>query len=249
MSQAPPAARAWLAAGVRHQVLMRVMPSLRHDMAGPLSVVRMGNAVLKRYLDAEPADIGAARRRLEQNEGQLQELLKAIRGLNRWELTTSEHQEAALVVASALHLARPMLDLHGSQLEVPEPQTMLQDWPPLQPARGMYAVIGALCYLQDSAEAGGAPGVMRVLATPDGALQLGRHGKAAAADSESGHESGPDQAIVRAPESLSRHRHATELAPASLPVDRMALECLAESLRWPFVIGADSVTLPRPPAL
>ena len=40
--KASPGARSWIAAGVRHELLTRALPALRHDMAAPVSVMRMG---------------------------------------------------------------------------------------------------------------------------------------------------------------------------------------------------------------
>ena len=41
--KASPGARSWIAAGVRHELLTRALPALRHDMAAPVSVMRMGS--------------------------------------------------------------------------------------------------------------------------------------------------------------------------------------------------------------
>ena len=41
----PAIAADWMAAGVRHEILMRVLPTLRHDLLGPISVARMELAV------------------------------------------------------------------------------------------------------------------------------------------------------------------------------------------------------------
>ena len=50
--KASPGARSWMAAGVRHELLTRALPALRHDMAAPVSVIRMGILLLKRQVTA-----------------------------------------------------------------------------------------------------------------------------------------------------------------------------------------------------
>ena len=58
----PAIAADWMAAGVRHEILMRVLPTLRHDLLGPISVARMELAVMRRRLErADLAPQDAAR--------------------------------------------------------------------------------------------------------------------------------------------------------------------------------------------
>ena len=40
----PAIAADWMAAGVRHEILMRVLPTLRHDLLGPIWRRRTGCA-------------------------------------------------------------------------------------------------------------------------------------------------------------------------------------------------------------
>ncbi|RYY51946.1 MAG: hypothetical protein EOO24_66005, partial [Comamonadaceae bacterium] len=54
--KASPGARSWIAAGVRHELLTRALPALRHDMAAPISVIRMGLLMLKRQVAAPQID-------------------------------------------------------------------------------------------------------------------------------------------------------------------------------------------------
>lgn len=59
-----PGARSWIAAGVRHELLTRALPALRHDMAAPVSVIRMALLMLKRQVGADPFDLAACEERV-----------------------------------------------------------------------------------------------------------------------------------------------------------------------------------------
>ena len=212
------AADAWFAAGVRHELLMRVLPAIRHDMAGPLSVVRMGNTVLRRYLGAEPFDAAQSLKRLGQTEEQLQLTVAGIRALSRWDTEAAEAPRAAADIAQAMEMARPMLDLHGMQLS--ESVAAPAGWPEIVPGRVLYAVLGALAYLQDSATA-----PMTIRATADGGgLLFQRTPTGAAFD------------LLMLP------------AARPLQVDADALQVLLADLRWPVELTADSVALAEPHA-
>ena len=214
----PAPADAWYAAGVRHELLMRVLPAIRHDMAGPLSVVRMGNTVLRRYLGAEPFDAAQSLKRLGQTEEQLQLTVAGIRALSRWDTEGLEGQQAAADVAQAMEMARPMLDLYGMQLT--ESPTAPAEWPAVVPGRVLYAVLGALAYLQDSASA---PMVIHA-ASEGGAVRF--H-------------------AVPTGDSFDM-----EMRPAirRLQLGADALRVLCADLHWPVDVAADSVVLGAPAA-
>jgi hypothetical protein len=61
--KASPSARSWIAAGVRHELLTRALPALRHDMAAPVSVIRMALLMLKRQVGAATIDAVACEER------------------------------------------------------------------------------------------------------------------------------------------------------------------------------------------
>jgi len=211
------AGQAWHAAGVRHELLMRVLPVLRHDMAGPLSVARMGNTVLKRYLVAQPLDTELCQKRIAQNDEQLGQLVTGIRALNRWDVESSERAAPAMLWNMALEVARPTLEMHGLRLqsEGAEPPA---GWPDLVPARALYAALGALCYLQDSAMA---PATVSIRPSGDGLLL----------------QAAPTQPPPpEAPRPNGR----------PLRIDAASLACLADDLEWPIEIGETSVLLHRP---
>lgn len=212
------AAGAWYTAGVRHELLMRVLPAIRHDMAGPLSVVRMGNTVLRRYLGAEPFDAAQSLKRLGQTEEQLQLTVAGIRALSRWDTEAADGQPAPADIAQAMEMARPMLDLYGMHLS--ESVAAPAAWPGVVPGRVLYTVLGALAYLQDSANA-----PMAIQVEPaDGALHFRGTPTGAAFDLS-----------MRPP-------------TRRLRVDAAALQALCAELRWPVAVTADSVRLDTPAA-
>lgn len=217
-SGVPAAADAWFAAGVRHELLMRALPAVRHDMAGPLSVVRMGNTVLRRYLGAEPFDAALSLKRLGQTEEQLQLTVAGIRALSRWDTEGADSQQAVADVAQAMEMARPMLDLYGMQLS--ESPDAPPQWAPLAQGRVLYAVLGALSYLQDSA-------------TVPMAIRATSRGDTLRFDAEP--TGGAFDAAMRP-------------APRRLRIDAAALHALFDGLRWPVQVVADSVVLGSPAA-
>ncbi len=230
--------RGWQGAGVRHEIFMRILPALRHDMAGPLSVARMGNAMLKRYLAADPVDMAAAQRRLEQNDAQLHDLLNAIRSLSRWDLGGSERQDAAALVSAALQLARPLLDLDGIQLEFVEP-IETGAWLDIQPARCLYGVLGAVCFLQDGARGSAA---IDVRSSSDHHLEFHRRDTAQAQAPEANQPAG---GISLAVGKTSKCKAAAW--PPALEIDEDALASLADELQWPITISHDQIVLHSPP--
>ena len=161
----PALVQAWIAAGVRHELMMRVLPALRHDMAGPLSVARMGNTVLRRYLSADPFNPELSLKRLSQTEEQLNGLVVLIRGLGRWDVHATERAAAPALLDQALLLMRPLLDTQNLQIAEGDSLPDLADWPSVAPPRLLYLVIGALIHLQESAE--GAGGLVRMQRADD----------------------------------------------------------------------------------
>jgi len=209
---------AWLAAGVRHELFMRVLPALRHDMAGPLSVARMGNAVLKRYIAAQPFDPAQCLRRMEQTDEQLNQLLVSIRTLSRWDIEGADRANPTPALQAILHLARPMLDLNGVVLDTTTEAEAPAAWPAVQPARALYMVLGVLGYLQDSSTGPSSIG----LAVEGDALRL--------------------QSQPMAPTLPGDHQPAQR----RMKIDAQALQWLSDDLQWPVQIAPGSVVLGVP---
>lgn len=208
---------AWLAAGVRHELFMRVLPALRHDMAGPLSVARMGNAVLKRYLAATPVDSAMCLKRMEQTDEQLNELLVSIRTLARWDVESADRVSPSPALLATLHLARPMLDLNGVVLETADVAAPAS-WTTLQPARALFMVLGVLSHLQDNS-------------TGPSRITLATEGDSLTARSEAMEPTLPGD-----------HQPAQR----QMKIDAQALQWLADDLQWPITIANGVVTLGQP---
>ncbi len=204
---------------MRHELFMRVLPALRHDMAGPLSVARMGNAVLKRYLVAQPFDPAQSLRRVEQTDEQLNQLLASIRTLARWDHEGGDTIDATEALQAALHLARPMLDLHGVVIDTTDVQAPAS-WTTVRSARALYMVLGALSCLQDASSG---PTAISLAVDGDGVLL---------------------QATSTGTASPDDHRPAERV----LKLDAEALQWLSADLQWPVEIRAGAVRLGPPAA-
>ena len=216
-----PGARSWIAAGVRHELLTRALPALRHDMAAPVSVVRMALLMLKRQVAATPIDPVACEERVALIDNQVSELVEAIRSLRDWELaTTDDGITRSALVAQCVNLMRSAFDLHGVMLDADaslDPQEDEQRWPAAAALR--YLFLGALGYLHDGVAEAGA---IRVEADGADALRL--------------------SALPREPGSvnpvLDAHR-----APRALAIDAIALQNLAEDMGYTVALEGDRVRL------
>jgi len=142
----------WVAAGVRHEILMRVMPTLRHDLLGPISVARMELAVLKRRIeraDLEPAD---GLRRVQQLESHLVELTRGLRDLRRWDGLLDEQMPVGSIVALAVGLMEQPLRLAGLSMQVSGAEAGAGRACPVTPM--LQGTLALLCHAQDHLPAG-----------------------------------------------------------------------------------------------
>jgi hypothetical protein len=214
-----PGARSWIAAGVRHELLTRALPALRHDMAAPVSVVRMALLMLKRQVAATPIDPAACEERVALIDNQVSELVQAIRSLRDWELaTTDDGITRSALVAQCVNLMRSAFDLHGVMLDA-DPSLDVQKDEPRRPAAAAlrYLFLGALGYLHDGAAEAGA---IRVEADgPDGLRFIALPREAGAVNPV-----------------LDAHR-----APRALAIDAIALQNLAEDMGYAIAVDGDSV--------
>jgi hypothetical protein len=218
--KASPGARSWMAAGVRHELLTRALPALRHEMAAPVSVIRMSALLLKRQMSGAAAgDASAWAERVALIEEQVAALALGVHALRDWELSTDDEGiTRGNLVARCTALMRVAFELRGIRIHVGEG---------LSPAEGerrfpagaalRYMFLGALGYLHDSA-----PNIaeIRVEAEGEDALRFSaRHG-----------ESTPTDPLADA------HR-----APRALAIDAIALQSLAEGLGYSLSVEPDSV--------
>ncbi|MDM0078263.1 hypothetical protein QTH90_27925 [Variovorax sp. J2P1-59] len=218
--KASPGARSWMAAGVRHELLTRALPALRHDMAAPVSVIRMGILLLKRQVTAATnPDASAWGERVALIENQVTALASGVRSLRDWELAT--HDDGITrsdLVAQCTALMRVAFDLNGIALQVGEDLSPEEGEPSFPSGAALrYMFLGALGYLHDSVPHVGAIDVEANGA--DGLRFSATQGEPAAADPVAG-----------------AHR-----APRALAIDAIALQSLADGLGYEVTVEPQEV--------
>lgn len=220
--KASPGARSWIAAGVRHELLIRALPALRHDMTGPVSVMRMGLLMLRRQVAAPVIDPATLEQRAALIDSQIAELVNAVRSLRDWELAMDDEGITRhALVAQGVGLMRAAFELQGVHLQVDAALQTPRDNEPKWPSGAAlrYLLLGALGYLHDTPTDVGA---VTVSADGDDALWLRvTAGEADGADVMAG-----------------AHR-----APRMLAIDGIALQSLADDLGYALTIERDAVRL------
>ena len=171
-------AACWRAVGVRHAVLLRVLPALRHDVATPISVLRMTASLLQRKLAQVPADAPYCLQRIAALDAQIGSLTQSLNWLLDWDAGA----DAAAVTRSELvtgcaQLLRPLWAIEGVLLETGpafDPQASARTGEPAWPRRPALRdlLLASLCFLYDTGV-----NLARIVITPDrhDALQLQRH--------------------------------------------------------------------------
>jgi hypothetical protein len=147
------ATQALIDAGLQHSVMMRAMPVLRHDIAGPLSVLRMGSMLLKRRLAKGDMTPEQAVERVEQLEEQLGDMAHQMRRLRLWDLQIHDRHGVRALVAEALDLARPVLMGHGIDLTQPADAEGSWSDEATMPHTLLYVVLGAIYHLAEHSSA------------------------------------------------------------------------------------------------
>lgn len=219
-----PAARSWIAAGVRHELLTRALPALRHNMVAPVSIIRMGLLLLKRQVATPTPDVEGCTQRIAAVDEQVTHVVEGIRSLRDWELSTPGATIGrGALVAQCAGLLRTPFELSGIALEVDtaldpseaaaEAETAYPGAPALR-----YLLLGALSHLHDYI-----PGVRGLRVEPDGTDGLL---VSASARSDST-ETTPDTDSPRAPRALA--------------IDAVALQSLADDLGYRLTIERDTV--------
>lgn len=216
--KASPGARSWIAAGVRHELLSRVLPALRHDMIGPVSVIRMGLLMLRHQVTAPHIDAQACHDRVALIDDQIAALIDGVRSLRDWELaTTDDGSTRSALVEHCVALMRPAFSMHGIELRIDDSLASAdgeRHWP--QGAALRYLLLCALSYLHDNMQRGG---TITLEAQGDDALLL-RAQEQVGADREPGM---PDGAAHRAPRRLA--------------IDTVALQSLADDLGYEVTLA------------
>ncbi|WP_025872513.1 hypothetical protein [Methylobacillus glycogenes] len=75
----------WVIAGIKHEIFMRVFPSLRHGLVGPISIARMSISIVRRLLARGDASLTSLNEPVERIDQQLAEAVLGIRNLQNWE--------------------------------------------------------------------------------------------------------------------------------------------------------------------
>lgn len=222
--KASPGARSWIAAGVRHELLTRALPALRHDMAAPVSVIRMALLMLKRQVAAQQIDTEAVEQRVSLIDNQIGELVTGVRSLRDWELAIDDDGiTRSVLVAKCTGLMRAAFDLNGVSIEIDSSLAVATTpndellWP--NGAALRYLFLGAMAHLHDSVDEVGS---IAVSADGANALQL--------------------TASVRSPEIADRVADAHR-APRALAIDAIAMQSLADDLGYAVTVAPDSVRL------
>lgn len=216
-----PGARSWIAAGVRHELLTRALPALRHHMVAPVSVIRMGLLLLKRQVAAPDLNAAACEQRVAAVDEQVSIVVEGIRSLRDWELSTpGEGITRPDLVAQCTGLLRTPFELGGIALEIDPALQQPADDDPSHPAGPAlrYLLLGALSHLHDCT-----PGVRAIRVEADGADALRISATAR----------GQDEPVAQ--------DHDAQRAPRSLAIDAVALLSLAEDLGYRAAIERDTV--------
>lgn len=167
-------------AGLQHAVLMRAMPVLRHDLANPLSVMRMGTTLLKRRLARGDMTAEQAVERVEQLEQQLGDIAHHIRRLRQWDLQISERQRVRALVDEAIELARPMLMVRGTELAPLADDAPGWDSEAMAQHTLLYGVLAAIYHLAE--RPGPVPAQVTLEPGKAGGVRVRSHGVSASQD-------------------------------------------------------------------
>lgn len=215
---------------MRHELLTRALPALRHDMAAPLSVIRMSLLLLRHRAAAASADEAGWEQQLQAISEQVDALADGVRSLRDWELAASDEGiTRSALVRRCTSLMRAAYELHGIRLHVDEG---LAGGTPDEPrfpegAALRYMVLGALGYLHDNTQRLGA-----IRVEPDG--PEGLRFVASPGDSDSvSTDPTPMAGALRAPRKLA--------------IDAVAFQALADGLGYPVTVDGTTVQLSLQP--
>ncbi|WP_256856764.1 hypothetical protein [Variovorax sp. KK3] len=211
---------------MRHELLTRALPALRHDMVAPLSVMRMGMLLLKHRSNGDTAvDEGAWDKQVASISEQIDALADGVRSLRDWELATSDDGTTrSALVARCASLMRAAYELNGIRLNVDDELDVAREDEPRFAAGASlrYLVLGVLGFLHDCTEDLGA---IRIAADGPETLRF---------EATRGR---PDVADPLPPMAGALR------APRKLAIDAIALQALADGLGYTVVIDGDTVRL------
>lgn len=163
---------------MRHAVLLRILPVLSHDLATPITVLRMTAMVLRRKLATDAFDADFCVERLTALEQQTDALARTHKLLGGWGLGAADVARISRpsLVTGCVALLQPLLRMRGIRLEIDpalrsngDGDTLPQSagpaaqprWPGASSLR--YLLLASICHLQDTR-----PHLERIEIQPDG---------------------------------------------------------------------------------
>ncbi len=204
------------------------MPALRHELAGSVSVLRMSLAVIKRKIETggDMVEAGPLQQRVDSLDTHIGELSTSLRRLRHWDRPSGEAMSAQTLVNEIWELAHPFLALRN--IEQGPVSADEYAWPiqGIAPQPLMYLLLASIYHL---AEGRGENIPQRIsAAVEDEHIRISPNGSRAAEDAPMGHSTASASGSIQTP-----------------PIDRAALQCLADHLGAPLTFCADQSILLR----
>lgn len=137
----------WIVEGIKHEIFMRIFPSLRHGLVGPISIARMSISIVRRLLTRDEVNLTSLNEPVERIDQQLAEAVVGIRTLQNWESGGKpQAQPAANIISEGIALMTAPLAMREIALDYagPEEETTAVS------TTLLYTWLGLLCYFQDS---------------------------------------------------------------------------------------------------
>jgi len=104
---------AWEIAGIQHEIFLRVLAGIRHEMVGPISVSRMAISVLKRTLEKGDPGKEAIQQQVMRMDEQMQQSVLGIRALSLWDADSTTLAPVNYIVRQGLKLMAYRLSMRG----------------------------------------------------------------------------------------------------------------------------------------
>lgn len=140
----------WIVQGIKHEIFMRVFPSLRHGLVGPISIARMSISIVRRLLARGEASLTALNEPVERIDQQLAEAVLGIRSLQHWEPGTKpQTQQVADIIREGITLMTAPLAMREIVVDYAADSADVSG-EISQHAALLYVWLGLLCYVQDS---------------------------------------------------------------------------------------------------
>lgn len=136
-----------MVAGIRHEIFMRVFPTLRHGLVGPISIARMSVSIVRRLLSRGEVNKAMLNEPVERMDQQLAEAVTGIRALQTWEPEAKGTAIPAEVLRQGIALMTASLALRDIKLDYVPSDT--QDLDEVRHQPFLYAWLALLCYFED----------------------------------------------------------------------------------------------------